>query len=120
LVHPSLHESGGWVCVEAMSVGRPVICFDLGGPGLQVTEEAGVKVEARHPEQAVRDLAEAMCRLARDAQLRQRMGEAGRRRSRAAYRWEGKGEFLDTMYRHVTIVSTGRTSGLGGALHGRS
>jgi glycosyltransferase involved in cell wall biosynthesis len=120
LVHPSLRDSGGWVCVEAMSVGRPVICFDLGGPGMQVTEEAGVKVQARHPEQAVRDFAEAMCRLARDAQLRQRMGDAGRRTSRAAYGWEGKGEFLDTMYRHVTIASTGRTSGLGGALHGRS
>jgi glycosyltransferase involved in cell wall biosynthesis len=120
LVHPSLHESGGWVCVEAMAMGRPVICFDLGGPGTQVTEQAGVKVQARHPEQAVRDFAEAMCRLARDPQLRQRMGEAGRLRSRAAYGWEGKGEFLDTMYRRVTTSPTDHTPGIRGALHGRS
>ena len=30
LVHPSLHDSGGWVCLEAMAAGRPVICLDLG------------------------------------------------------------------------------------------
>jgi glycosyltransferase involved in cell wall biosynthesis len=118
LVHPSLHESGGWVCVEAMTMGRPVICFDLGGPGMQVTEEAGVKVRACCPEQAVRDLAEAMDRLARDPQLRQRMGEAGRLRSRAAYQWEGKGEFLDTMYRRLTSISTDHKPGIRGALHG--
>jgi glycosyltransferase involved in cell wall biosynthesis len=120
LVHPSLHDSGGWVCVEAMTIGRPVICFDLGGPGTQVTEEAGVKVPARQPEQAVRDFAEAMGRLARDPQLRQRMGEAGRLRSREAYRWEWKGEFLDTMYRRVATSSMDRAPGIGGALHGRS
>ena len=33
LIHPSLHESGGWVCLEAMAAGRPVVCLDLGGPG---------------------------------------------------------------------------------------
>ncbi len=27
----SLHDSGGWVCLEAMAAGRPVICLDLGG-----------------------------------------------------------------------------------------
>jgi glycosyltransferase involved in cell wall biosynthesis len=32
LVHPSLHDSGGWVCLEAMAAGRPLLCLDLGGP----------------------------------------------------------------------------------------
>jgi hypothetical protein len=31
LVHPSLHDSGGCVCLEPMAAGR-VICLDLGGP----------------------------------------------------------------------------------------
>ena len=38
LVHPSLHDSGGWVCLEAMAAGKPVICLDLGGPAEQVTD----------------------------------------------------------------------------------
>ena len=29
LVHPSLHDSGGNVCLEAMAVGRPIICLNL-------------------------------------------------------------------------------------------
>src|SRR2546430_4418443 len=45
--HPSLHDSGGWVCLEAMAAGRPVICLDLGGPGYQVTEESGIKIDRK-------------------------------------------------------------------------
>ncbi|QYO68586.1 glycosyltransferase [Leptolyngbya sp. 7M] len=39
LVHPSLHDSGGLVCLEAMAAGCPVICLDLGGPSVQVTAD---------------------------------------------------------------------------------
>ena len=53
LVHPSLHDSGGWVCLEAMAAGKPVICLDLGGPAEQVTERTGVKVSRHNPQQAV-------------------------------------------------------------------
>ncbi len=98
LVHPSLHDSGGWVCVEAMAAGRPVICLDLGGPATQVTSEAGVKVKAHGPEQAVRHLADAMRRLAQDSELRQAMGRAGRRCSQETYSWKGKGKLLDAIY----------------------
>ncbi len=108
LVHPSLHDSGGYTSVEAMAAGRPVICFDLPGPDAQITAEAGVKVHAHHPGQAVRDLAEAMSRLARDPELRQRMGEAGRRRSATAYRWESQVALIDAMYRQVMQASAGR------------
>ncbi len=38
LVHPSLHDSGGFVCIEAMAAGRPVICLKLGGPAEIVDE----------------------------------------------------------------------------------
>ena len=46
LVHPTLHDSGGWVCLEAMVAARPVVCLDLGGPGVQVTDETGIKLPA--------------------------------------------------------------------------
>ena len=60
LIHPSLHESGGLVCLEAMAASRPVICLDLGGPAIQVTQETGFKISAHTPEQTVRDLAKAI------------------------------------------------------------
>jgi glycosyltransferase involved in cell wall biosynthesis len=80
LVHPSLHESGGAVCAEAMAAGRPVICLDLGGPGLQVNAETGIKVPARKPSQVIRDLAEAMDTMSQSPTLRARMGHAARAR----------------------------------------
>lgn len=32
LVHPSLHEEGGFVVAEALALGTPVVCLDRGGP----------------------------------------------------------------------------------------
>lgn len=98
LVHPSLHDSGGLVCVEAMAAKKPVICLDLGGPALQVTPETGFKVAARTPEQAVQDIAVAMRTLAADSELGRAMGEAGHRRAQTHFSWERKGEYLRQMY----------------------
>ena len=98
LVHPSLHDSGGWVCVEAMAAGRPVICLDLGGPALQVTEETGFKIPVCTPDQAVEEMAAAMLRLARDPDLRHSMGEAARRRVREKFSWERRGEQVHSLY----------------------
>jgi glycosyltransferase involved in cell wall biosynthesis len=101
LVHPSLHDSGGWVCVEAMAAGRPVICLDLGGPALQVTQETGAKIPAISPEQTVHDLAAAMERLARDPGLRARMARACRERVREQFNWERKGNQLSALYDEI-------------------
>ncbi len=104
LVHPSLHDSGGWVCLEAMAAGRPVICLDLGGPATQITEETGCKIPAHDPEQAVRDLASSMVCLAKDSELHVRMGQAGQKRVREVYSWETKGETLAQLYAEILAV----------------
>ncbi len=88
LVHPALHETFGTVCMEAMILGRPVICLDLGGPALQVTEETGIKVPASSPEQAVEELSTALARLANDPALRVRMGHSARQRVEEYLNWE--------------------------------
>jgi len=106
LVHPSLHDSGGWVCLEAMAAGRPVICLDLGGPALQVTQETGIKVPAISPDQAIRDLAAAMVKLATDPALRARMGQAARPRVREHFNWDKKCDFMMRIYRSVSNMKT--------------
>jgi glycosyltransferase involved in cell wall biosynthesis len=103
LVHPTLHDSGGWVSLEAMSVGLPVICLDLGGPALQVTEETGFKVPAISPEQVVSDLADALHRLVKDVSLRIRMGQAARERLMQYFDWNRKGEWIRETYEHVAV-----------------
>jgi glycosyltransferase involved in cell wall biosynthesis len=103
LVHPSLHDSGGWVCLEAMAAGRPVICLDLGGPGAQVTEETGFKIIAVNPQQAIRAMAQAMVLLARDRKLLERMGQAGQERVYREYTWDRKGEVLNSVYLEIAL-----------------
>ncbi|PAX54861.1 glycosyltransferase family 4 protein [Brunnivagina elsteri] len=101
LVHPSLHDSGGLVCLEAMASGRPVICLDLGGPGIQVTAETGFKIPAHTPDQAVQGLAEAMTQLAKDSNLRIQMGNAGKSLIAKSYNWEAKAKALTKAYEEV-------------------
>ena len=101
LVHPSLHDFSPTVCVEAMAAGLPVICLNLGGPAIQVTEETGIKVPAHTPNQAVRDLAEAMALFDKDPELRIRTGEAGQKRVREVYDWKAMGLLLTQIYTEI-------------------
>ena len=107
LMNPSLHDSGSCVCAEAMAVGLPVICLDLGGPAVQVTEETGIKVPATSPEQVIRDLAAAMSQLARDPLAREQLGKSGRKRVRESLTWERKGDFISAMYNRAVPPTRG-------------
>jgi len=102
LLHPALHESGGLVSLEAMAAGRPVICLDLGGLALQVTEDTGIRVPAVSPQQAVAGLAAALSRIARDPCLRASLARAGRERVQQQFNWERKGLCLASMYDQVS------------------
>ncbi|MGL5082237.1 MAG: glycosyltransferase family 4 protein [Microcoleaceae cyanobacterium] len=101
LIHPSLHDSGGWVCLEAMAAGRPVICLDLGGPAVQVTSETGLKIPAKTPDQTIQDLANAIRDLGKDKTLREHMGRAGQALVRQEFSWETKGERLAQLYINI-------------------
>ena len=114
LVHPSLHDSGGFVCLEAMALGKPVICLDLGGPAVQVTGDTGFKVPACSPRQAVSDMALAMKRLANDQQLCASMGAAAQRRVVEHFSWSHKGKTLAMVYQAAAAGEDGRASVAGG------
>lgn len=44
-VFPSLHDSAGWVVLEALCKGLPVACLNLGGPKEIVTPASGIIVD---------------------------------------------------------------------------
>ena len=110
---PSLRDGGGAVVIEAMAAGKPVVCLDLGGPGLHVTEERGMKVKVGHPEHVIAELAGALERLYHDHELRRRMGEAARRRAEMLYRWDRLGERLRDIYRQALKGEAGSDSAQG-------
>jgi glycosyltransferase involved in cell wall biosynthesis len=98
LVHPSLHDFSPTVCLEAMAVGKPVLCLNLGGPSVQVTDQTGCRIDTNHPEQVVHDMAKAMMHLAADPCFRQRLGQAGKQRISEFYNWEAKGQVFIQLY----------------------
>ena len=107
VVHPSLHDSGGYATLEAMAAGRPVVCLDRGGPGQQVTPDTGIAVRADTPSQAVDGIAAAMRRLAADPTLREEMGRAGRRRITSHYSWRLHGQAMRARYASLMGLSEG-------------
>jgi glycosyltransferase involved in cell wall biosynthesis len=101
LVHPSSHDSGGWVCLEAMMAARPVLCLNLGGPAVQVTDETGFRVDAPDPDRAIQGLAAAMVQLANKPELQLAMGLAGQQRVKEFYNWESRGQQISQLYEDV-------------------
>jgi glycosyltransferase involved in cell wall biosynthesis len=97
----SLREGGGAVVLEAMAAGKPVVCLDMGGPALHVTEECGIKIPPHSPDQAVRDAASALRALYGDAEVRGRMGAAARRRAKTVYGWDRLGDELMQIYQGI-------------------
>jgi glycosyltransferase involved in cell wall biosynthesis len=101
---PSLRDGGGAVVVEAMAAGKPVVCLDLAGPGLHVTEECGIKIPARTPDETIGLMAQALERLYEDRELRMKMGQAAGRRVQQHYYWDRLGERLLRIYNEVLTV----------------
>ncbi len=76
-VLPAPAEPFGLVVIEAMALGKPVIAAGAGGPlEIVANGETGLLFEPGNSE----SLAAAMKQLLADADLRKRMGEAGRKR----------------------------------------
>jgi len=100
LVLPSLHECGGAVVLEAMSVGLPVIATRWGGPVDYLDETCGILVDPVARPAFVASLAAAMTELASSPERRAAMGRAGRAKVERCYDWERK---IDTI---LDIYST--------------
>jgi glycosyltransferase involved in cell wall biosynthesis len=90
LVHLSPAESGGFVCLEAMAAGLPVLHLAAGGPAVVVPEAAGIRLELGTTDQVVERAVAAMQRLAADVGLRQRLGLAGRRYAESMGTWDAR------------------------------
>ena len=80
VVHASvLPEPFGQVVVEGMAAGLPVIAADAGGPAETIDDEV---TGLLYPPGDVDALAERLLRLARDEELRKRLGANARRAAR--------------------------------------
>jgi glycosyltransferase involved in cell wall biosynthesis len=95
---PSLMEGFGMAVAEAMLAGVPVVVSDRGSlPEVVRDGETGLVAPIASP----RPLADALDRLLRDAALRARLGEAGRRDAAARFTWERCAEQTEIAFRAV-------------------
>ena len=101
VVQSSLHDSGGFVPVEAMACKKPVICLNLAGPAVLVPDNAGIKVQADNEQQVVFDMSKAMVAMAGDMELCRDFGRCGYEYVANNLMWTQKALQFDTIYRSV-------------------
>jgi glycosyltransferase involved in cell wall biosynthesis len=101
LVHPSLHDSGGFVVVEAMANSKPVICLKVAGPDVLVPNNAGIKIEVTDEESVIQGLARAMNDIAENPELAISMGITGRQYVQNHLLWSCKAKRINSIYKKV-------------------
>lgn len=98
MVHCPDYDAFPGVILEAMFMAKPIVASRVGGIVEQVVEgTTGLLV----PPGDAKALAMAVCRLLKDAQLRQHMGLAGRERVLSQFSAEQYGRKLSEIYREV-------------------
>jgi glycosyltransferase involved in cell wall biosynthesis len=105
LMHPALHEAFGNVCEEALAMGRPVVCLDIGGPASQVTSDTGFAAPVNTPAEAVEAMASFLTRIAADRRLLAKMSAEARARVRAKFTMRKLGESLEAFYREAMVTT---------------
>lgn len=91
----SYEEGFSNVILEGMAAGNAIVATDVGGNGEAIIDgETGILVKPRDPI----GLAEAIMRLLGDADLRQRMGNAGRLRVKQSFSCERLIADMDKLY----------------------
>jgi glycosyltransferase involved in cell wall biosynthesis len=98
LLLPSANEGTPVVAIEALAAQRPVVATRVGGVPDVVTEgEDGFLLEVGD----IDGIANALATLARDPELRSRMGKSGRERVLPRYRVERLVDDVDALYREL-------------------
>jgi len=96
---PSRWDSFGIVLLEAWANGAPNVAYRAGGPAWVIRHESdGLLVRCGD----VDGLAAALLRLEGDAELRRRLGETGRERTRKEFNWEDKLRMVQRAYEDLS------------------
>ena len=111
-VLPSLTEGTPNVIVEAMAQSKPIIATAVGGVPDLVTNDVGLLV----PADDVQALADAMVLLARDSDLRKKMGIAARKRYEELFAPDVVLPVLVAFYERIVGVDSSLGNGHGSRL----
>lgn len=107
---PSIYEPFGIINLEAMACETPVVASAVGGiKEVVVDGETGFLVpleqmkespfEPTNPEKFARDLAARINQLMKDRHLREKFGQAGRKRAKEKFSWSAIAEKTKALYK---------------------
>lgn len=99
--YPSLHDSGSFTVIEAMSEGLPVICLNRGGPALSVTKNCGRVVNVGGREETCTHLAEAVQYYLQNPEMKSKHGLEARKRIADVYDWKQKTVSMLNLYQKI-------------------
>ena len=101
LILNSLRECGGAVVLEAMSLGKPVIAGDWGGPADYIDASCGILVHPVPRANFAQRLGQAISDLANDPERRYSMGVAGIHKIKCEFDWEKKADRILEIYQNT-------------------
>lgn len=110
---PSLYEPFGWVAIEAMAAGLPLVSVNVGGPSEIVQHGktgllAPIHAKATGPHEVdVMRLAEAQMTLLNDGDLAKQFGSNGRQRVIDEFNLDKMVQTTLDVYRYTISASTG-------------
>jgi glycosyltransferase involved in cell wall biosynthesis len=100
VVHTSLREGLARVLPQGLAMGKPCVSYDLdGAPEVVIPGRTGFLVKPGDKE----GLADAICTLVGDSDLRNRLGEEGRRIVDPAFRAETMVSQISDVYQHLLV-----------------
>ncbi len=98
LVHTSYREGLARALPQSLIAGRPVVSYDVDGAReVTINDETGYLV----PPQNISELANALVRIAGDADLRRRMGGEGQRRFTDQFRHQSMTRRIRNLYEEI-------------------
>ena len=105
---PSFHDSGGFVVLEAMLAGMPVICLKAGGPALTVSKNCGVVVPITSYKETVERLKKAVMSFANEEGKLFQHGLQAQKRIKNMYDWGQKSREMLEVYNELMNEKNGR------------
>jgi glycosyltransferase involved in cell wall biosynthesis len=102
LLHPALRDSAG-CAAEAIRIGKPILCFDIGTPAILMDEHSGLRVPLTDPKSAVKGMEQAMRTLATNPALYERLRLGALSRDTFVSR-EARGKRLLDLYRKLASM----------------
>ena len=97
------HEGAGMVVPEALSYSLPVVCLANYGPGEFVTDECGIRVEAKEYSKTIIDLADALNKLFENTELYAEMALQARKHFDEYFDWNVKAKILNDFYEEICL-----------------